>query len=86
MPKETIVYRESPLRSILKAISWRILATLTTFTIVYLVTGETKVASSVAGIEIVTKMIVYYLHERAWQLLPRGTVRRWLKQLSHRKD
>ena len=67
--------RESHLRSILKAITWRMLATSTTFIIAYFVTGESVVAFTIAGIETVMKLAIYYLHERAWQLLPRGTLR-----------
>jgi len=76
---EEPVYRESPLRSILKAISWRIVATGTTFIIVYLVTGKIAFATSIAGVEVVTKMAIYYAHERVWQMFPRGTIRRLLK-------
>ena len=78
--KEEVRYRESHLRSILKAFSWRIVATCTTFVIVYLVTGRTSVAISIAGVEVIVKMVVYYFHERAWQLLPRGTIRKFLKK------
>ncbi|MEA2108748.1 MAG: DUF2061 domain-containing protein [Pseudomonadota bacterium] len=77
---ENPVYRESHLRSIFKALSWRLVATCTTFAIVYLITGKTAFAISIAGVEVVTKMIIYYLHERAWQLLPRGSVRKLLKK------
>jgi uncharacterized membrane protein len=76
---EDPVYRESHLRSVLKALSWRLVATCTTFIIVYLVTGKAGIATSIAGVEVVTKMIIYYIHERAWQLLPRGSIRKLLK-------
>jgi len=39
------------------------------------VTGESVVAFTIAGIETVMKLAIYYLHERAWQMLPRGTLR-----------
>lgn len=79
---EPVLYtsKESHLRSILKACTWRIVATLTTYVIAYTVTGETKLALTIAGIEVFTKMFVYYLHERAWQQLPRGTIRKWGKK------
>lgn len=80
MRKEDPVYRESHLRSIIKAVSWRLIATGTTFSIVYVITGRLTFATSVAGVEVVAKMLFYYLHERVWQLLPRGTVRRWLRR------
>jgi len=70
--------KESHLRSMLKALSWRILATLTTALIAYLVTGQIDIAIMIGGIEFVLKFLIYYLHERAWQLIPRGSVRRLL--------
>ena len=60
------MFKESRSRSIVKAFSWRALATLTTVLIVYLFTGETAIALSVGGLEVVVKMLVYFLHERAW--------------------
>ncbi len=78
--KEETVYRESRLRSILKAGTWRFVATGTTLSIAYIVTGKTEVAVTIAGIEVFTKMIIYYFHERAWQMLPRGSIRKLIKQ------
>ena len=77
--KEEQIYRESHVRSIVKAFSWRFVSTCTTFGIVYIVTGELSLATSIAGVEVVIKMILYYFHERAWQLLPRGSIRDFLK-------
>lgn len=75
--KQTLeVKKESHLRTILKTISWRIIATTTTVTIAYFVFGDISNALKVGGIEFFAKMIIYYLHERAWQLAPRGTVRK----------
>jgi uncharacterized membrane protein len=68
-------FRESHLRSILKAFSWRVVATLTTATIAYGITGEIETAIMIGSIEFVLKMFIYYLHERAWQVVPRGAVR-----------
>lgn len=67
--------RESPLRSLLKAFSWRIVATTTTALIAFFITGDVATALSIGGIEFVLKFVIYYLHERAWQLVPRGTFR-----------
>lgn len=52
--------------SLIKTISWRVIGTLDTMLISYLLTGELSVAMSIGGIEVVTKMILYYFHERAW--------------------
>ena len=71
--------RESHLRSILKAFSWRVIATLTTGLIAYAITGEIDTAILIGGIEFALKFVIYYLHERLWQLAPRGSVRRLLR-------
>lgn len=70
--------RETHLRSLLKAFSWRVVATTTTAVIAYFVTGEIDAALTIGAFEIVLKFVIYYLHERAWQLVPRGTLRRWM--------
>ena len=57
---------ESPLRSAMKGLTWRILATLTTILIVYCITGEPAKALQIGAIEFVAKFVVYYCHERAW--------------------
>ena len=75
MPITTETYRESHLRSLLKAFSWRIVATSTTAIIAYIITGEIVAAVMIGGIEFFAKLIIYYLHERAWQLVPRGSIR-----------
>lgn len=76
MPAEPFHYRESHLRSLLKAFSWRIVATLTTSIIAYLITGQIEAAVMIGSIEFVAKFFIYYGHERLWQLAPRGSVRR----------
>jgi uncharacterized membrane protein len=53
--------------TLLKTISWRILATCDTFVISYFITGEFKWAASIASLEVATKMVLYYLHERGWE-------------------
>lgn len=55
-----------PLQSALKAVTWRIVASMDTFLISYLITGSMVFAGSIVGVEVVSKMVVYYLHERAW--------------------
>jgi uncharacterized membrane protein len=71
------VIRESRLRSVLKALSWRVLATLTTIAIAYIILGDVKTALKIGAVEVVAKMAIYYLHERAWAQVPLGSVRRW---------
>ena len=58
--------RESHLRSIVKAVSWRVTGSLDTFVLALLITGSGVWAGAIAGTEIVTKIVAYYLHERVW--------------------
>jgi uncharacterized membrane protein len=53
-------------KSVVKTISWRCIATLDTFAIAWLITGHLDWAGAIAGLEIMTKTILYYLHERGW--------------------
>ena len=81
MKTEEPIYRESHYRSLLKATSWRVLATLTTTLIAYFITGEVATALTIGSIEFVLKFLIYYLHERAWQLVPRGGIRQLVYRL-----
>ncbi len=72
--------KESHVRSILKGLTWRIVATTTTVTIAYFITGEIGSALKIGAIEFVGKIFIYYLHERAWLLLPRGSIRSVFKK------
>ena len=53
-------------RHILKTITWRIIGTLDTITIAWIITGSWEWGLTIGGIEVFTKMILYFLHERAW--------------------
>jgi len=66
------MYHENKKRSILKAFSWRFLATVTTALIVYLFTGKLLLAVSVGGVEVIAKMILYFFHERIWNKINFG--------------
>ena len=68
--------RESRLRSILKAFTWRIIATITTISIAYIITGDLSAAGAVGLLDFFIKLLLYYFHERIWQLLPRGSIRK----------
>ena len=57
---------DSRTRSLAKALSWRITATLTTALIAYIVTGELDTAVMIGGVEFILKFMIYYGHERAW--------------------
>ncbi|MEL6656773.1 MAG: DUF2061 domain-containing protein [Bacteroidota bacterium] len=70
------IARESRLRSVLKALSWRVIATTTIIAIAYFTTGNIEDALKIGAIEFFIKFALYYLHERAWQMAPRGSVRK----------
>ena len=57
---------ESHKRSILKGITWRIIASATTMSIVFIVTGDLALVASVGVVDIVAKVFFYYIHERTW--------------------
>jgi uncharacterized membrane protein len=63
---------ETHTRSVLKAVSWRTLGTLDTFAISWFMTGRVAIAGSIAGLEVVTKIAWYYLHERVWAAVSWG--------------
>jgi uncharacterized membrane protein len=63
---------EQKRRSILKAITWRITGTVDTFLLAWLITGKPAVALTLSSVEIVTKMFLYYLHERTWMRISFG--------------
>jgi len=53
-------------RHIAKTISWRIIGTLDTIILSGIITGSLTLGLAIGGVEIVTKMVLYFLHERAW--------------------
>jgi uncharacterized membrane protein len=63
---------EKPIRSIVKSLSWRIVGTLDTILISWLVTGALSVAFSIGAIELITKMVLYFFHERVWNAIKWG--------------
>ncbi len=63
---------ESTQRSIVKALSWRILATVITSVIVYYLTGKMDFAAKVGLADTTIKFLVYFGHERLWNRIPYG--------------
>ena len=53
-------------RHIAKTISWRIVGTLDTMFLSWIITGDLKVGMQIGLADVVIKMVLYYLHERAW--------------------
>ncbi len=74
-PHSLIALKESHSRSIAKGVSWRVLGTLDTTAIAWLVTGSPLKALSIGGIEVFTKIFLYYFHERIWQRVKWGKPR-----------
>ena len=57
---------ESVRKSLMKTMSWRVIATTTTFVISWVVTGSVLAGGVIASIEFWAKLALYYVHERAW--------------------
>ena len=64
--------KENKSRSVGKSISWRILASCDTILISYLITSSIAIAASIGSIEVLTKMFLYYFHERVWDRIAYG--------------
>ena len=65
---------ESHGRSFLKGITWRIIASVTTMTVVFVITGNLALVASVGIIDVTAKLFFYYLHERTWGKVKWGLV------------
>jgi uncharacterized membrane protein len=63
---------EAHRRSLVKAVTWRSLGSIDTFLISYIITGRVTLAGSIAGTELFTKFVLYYLHERIWAVIRWG--------------
>jgi uncharacterized membrane protein len=57
---------ETHIRTIVKALSWRCIATLITFTVAWIITGRLTFATEIGLADTLLKLGAYYLHERAW--------------------
>jgi uncharacterized membrane protein len=62
--------RDSHPRSVAKAVSWRLLGSIDTFVLSLIFTGSLRLAGSIAVTEMLTKMVLYYAHERVWSAIP----------------
>lgn len=58
---------DSKKKSLMKTITWRITASLTTLLLVYAFSREIKLAGTIALLEVCLKMVIYYFHERIWE-------------------
>jgi uncharacterized membrane protein len=71
MKKDVSVYRH-----IAKTVSWRVIGTIDTMVLSFFITGDLTMALSIGGLEVFTKMILYFLHERVWYKIPFGVSKR----------
>lgn len=58
--------KETHFRSIIKGITWRFIASVTTMAVVFFVTGNLELVAAVGFIDITLKVLFYYTHERVW--------------------
>jgi len=63
---------EKAIRSIIKAISWRVVGTIDTVIISWLLIGDVSIAFTIGSVELVTKMLLYFFHERIWNKIKWG--------------
>jgi uncharacterized membrane protein len=63
---------ERPIRSLAKAISWRVTGSIDTMMLSWFFTGNLTIAAAIGLTEVVTKMVLYYLHERIWNRISLG--------------
>lgn len=64
--------RETRLRGVVKALTYRFWQSLNTFVISFVITGSIEMAAAIVSIEVVLKLIIYYFHERIWDKLSWG--------------
>lgn len=60
----------SHVRSVAKAVSWRVVGSLDTFLVAWVLTGKPGAAGAIASAEVLTKTALYYCHERVWAWVP----------------
>lgn len=67
---------EKSYRSIAKSVSWRTIGTIDTILISFIITGKAGLALSIGGVEVFTKMALYYAHERTWNRINFGRIKK----------
>jgi uncharacterized membrane protein len=66
------VSSDRPIRSLAKAFSWRVTGSIDTTLLSWFFTGDLTIAAAIGLTEVVTKMVLYYLHERVWNRIALG--------------
>jgi uncharacterized membrane protein len=77
---------ERPLRSLAKAVSWRVTGSLDTTLLSWLFTGDLTIAAAIGLTEVCTKMVLYYLHERAWNRISLGRTKNPARQQHEKRN
>ena len=65
---------EKHYRSFVKAVSWRLTGSMDTMIISFLITGRIKWALTISGVELFTKVFLFYVHERVWNKISFGRI------------
>ncbi len=65
---------ETKRRSVAKALSWRVFATLITMAVAYALTAELTFAAKIGAADTLAKLAIYFAHERVWQRIPYGKI------------
>jgi uncharacterized membrane protein len=71
--------QDKPIKSLIKTVSWRIIGTLDTIIISYFITGTLTAALSIGTVEVISKTILYYFHERMWANINKLKLRKQIK-------
>jgi uncharacterized membrane protein len=71
----TVPGSETRRRSVVKALSWRIVAAIVTTIVVLAITGKLQFAAKVGLIDTVSKLLLYFVHERLWNRIDYGRLR-----------
>lgn len=71
---------------ILKSISWRFWGTIDTTLLSWFYTGNLSLGIKIGTMELFTKIILYYIHEKLWIKVPRGTMRKYFPYLENKRQ
>lgn len=75
---------ESRKRHFIKTFSWRFIGTMDTILLSWLISGNPMTGLKIGGVEVITKMVLYYIHERIWYRLNFGIIKRRLRKIKNK--
>ena len=67
-------------RLLLKSLTWRIISTIVSFTLIWLITGNMLIAANIAVINFFLKYILFYIHERIWERYIKWGIKKIIKK------